>query len=158
MDTDTQGALKVDIHTRERFVDKNTVPSSSEISDLLGDQAVRRLNEFEHFLNSRYELIRELKFPFGNNYGWGYKYSHKSKMLCYLFFEKDLFTVTLSIGKPELKKLYQELENMLPKTQTLWKKRYPCGEGGWIHYPVENDKELQDIEKLIYIKKRPRQL
>ncbi len=79
-------------------------------------------------------------------------------MLCYLFSEKESFTITITIGKQELKRLYQELESMLPKTQTLWENRYPCGEGGWIHYPVKSDSELQDIEKLIYIKKRPKQL
>ncbi|MDN3956334.1 DUF3788 family protein [Sporolactobacillus laevolacticus] len=148
----------MDIHTKERLLDKNIAPSFSEISDLLGEKAIKRLDEFEGYLNSHYDLVRALKFPFGNNYGWGYKYSHKSKMLCYLFFEKGSFTITITIGKPELKKLYQELERMLPKTQILWENRYPCGEGGWIHYPVENDIELQDIKKLIYIKKKPKQL
>lgn len=148
----------MDIHTKERLLDKNIVPSFSEISDLLGEKAIKRLDEFEGYLNSHYDLVRALKFPFGNNYGWGYKYSHKSKMLCYLFFEKGSFTITITIGKPELKKLYQELERMLPKTQILWENRYPCGEGGWIHYPVENDIELQDIKKLMYIKKKPKQL
>lgn len=148
----------MDTRTKERLMNKNAIPSSLEIENLLGDKAIERLNKFENFLSSHYDLVRELKFPFGNKYGWGYKYTHKSKMLCYLFFEKDSFTVTITIGKRELKGLYQELDNMLPKTKTLWEKRYPCGEGGWIHYPVENDHELQDIQKLIYIKKKPKQL
>lgn len=62
----------MDIHTKERLLDKNIVPSFSEISDLLGEKAIKRLDEFEGYLNSHYDLVRALKFPFGNNYGWGY--------------------------------------------------------------------------------------
>lgn len=141
--------------TAERFMDKNSEPDSIQIDKLLGRDAADRLTRFEGFLKSNYNVTRELKFPFGNNYGWGYKYSLKSKLLCYVFFEKGLFTVTITIGKGELKKLYQELDNMLPETKELWENRYPCGEGGWIHYPLKNDDELSDIEKLICIKKKP---
>ena len=50
-----------------------------------------------------------------------------------------------------------KLDNMLSKTKDLWERRYPCGDGGWIHYRVENDSETIDIEKLICIKKKPKQ-
>lgn len=72
-----------------------------------------------------------------------------------MFFEKLSFTATITIGKGKLKKLNEELSSMLPKTKKLWENRYPCGEGGWMHYKVENDDELADIEKLIRIKKKP---
>ena len=143
--------------TIKRFLDKNIVPSSLEINNLLGKKVVDRLMKLETFLQINYDFIRELKFPFGNNYGWGYKYSHKSKLLCYVFFERDSFTVTITIGKSELKRLYQELDNMLPKTKELWENRYPCGDGGWVHYRVENDNELLDIQKFIRIKKKTNQ-
>lgn len=45
---------------------------------------------------------------------------------------------------------------MLPKTKELWENRYPCGNGGWVHYRVENDNELFDIQKFICIKKKPK--
>ncbi|MDP4152173.1 MAG: DUF3788 domain-containing protein [Bacillota bacterium] len=141
--------------TIERFLDKNIVPTETEIENLIGKSAVKRLQKFEAFLNSSYEIARELKFPFGNNYGWGYKFSQKSKLLCYLFFEKGYFTVTITIGKSELNRLNKQLNSLLPKTKELWDNRYPCGEGGWIHYRVESDAELSDVQKLICIKKKP---
>lgn len=143
--------------TIQRFIDKTIMPSPSEINSLLGNEAVERLTRLETFLQNNYDLIRELKFPFGNNYGWGYKYSHKSKLLCYVFFEKDSLTVTITIGKNELQRLFQELNNMLTKTKELWENRYPCGDGGWMHYRLESDDELLDIQKLICIKKKPKQ-
>lgn len=147
----------MDKNLAERFMDKNVVPSSLDIDNLLNKEAMKRLNGFESFLGNNYDLVRELKFPFGNSYGWGYKYSHKNKLLCYVFFERDSFTVTISIGKNELERLYKELDNMLSKTKDLWERRYTCGDGGWIHYRVENDNEMIDIQKLICIKKKPKQ-
>lgn len=142
---------------RMRLLNKNKAPEPSEISRLLGVDAMARLTKLDSFFNSNYEITSELKFPFGNQYGWGYKYSCKGKLLCYIFFEKDAFTVTITIGKSELPMLLAELPKMLPKTKELWEHRYPCGDGGWIHYQVMNDAEITDIQKLIGIKKRPKQ-
>jgi hypothetical protein len=53
--------------------------------------------------------------------------------LYYLFFEKGAFNITIKLGKGQLPKLYEELPDLSPKTNDYWKKRYLCGEGGWIH-------------------------
>lgn len=144
------------IAVSERLLDKNKMPESDEIRAFLGKEASERLAKLEEFLNKSYDIRRELKFPFGDSYGWGYKYSHKSKMLCYVFFEKGGFTVTISIGKNEITGLCKIIDVLLPKTRELWENRYPCGDGGWIHYRAENDGELMDIEKLIRLKKKPK--
>jgi hypothetical protein len=140
----------------ERLFDKSKVPKPLEIKQLLGMDAMERLKKLDAFLQDNYDIVREFKFPFGNQYGWSYKYSSKGKMLCYIFFEKGAFTVTVTIGKSDLSKLTDELPNMIPKTRELWANRYPCGEGGWIHYRVINDNEIPDIQKLICLKKRPK--
>ena len=140
----------------QRFFDKSKAPEPLDIKKMLGSDAMERLKKLDYFLKSNYDIVRELKFPFGNQYGWSYKYSSKGKMLCYVFFERGTFTVTITIGKNDLSKLLDELPQMLPKTRELWASRYPCGAGGWIHYNVTEGTELQDIEKLICIKKKPK--
>jgi len=52
------------------------------------------------------------------------------------------------------------MESILPslqqRTQELWEKRYPCGErGGWIHYRVLEDEEIDDVIRLIEVRKKP---
>jgi hypothetical protein len=88
-----------------RFLDKEVVPTPQEIEQRLGNEAMHRLNILDDYLKANYDVVRELKFPFGNQYGWGYKYSSKRKLLCYVFFEKGAFTVTITIGKAEVPKL-----------------------------------------------------
>jgi len=139
----------------ERLLNKSIVPDEVTIQEHLGQQSYCRLNTFENWLKNNYQLVRELKFPFGNNYGWSYKYSHKFAHLCYVFFEQNAFLVMVQIGDKQVQLLKNQLMLLLPKTQELWKNRYPCGEhGGWIHYRVLTDDELTDVIKLLAIRKK----
>ncbi len=140
----------------ERLLDKGVVPDEVTIREHLGEESCKRLADLENHLYEFYQLTRVLRFPFGNNYGWGYKYSHKSSHLCYAFFEKDSFTVMIQIGDKQVPLLESQLSSLLQKTQDLWENRYPCGErGGWIHYKVLTDDEMTDVIKLLAIRKKP---
>lgn len=76
-------------------------------------------------------------------------------MLC--FFEKEAFTVTIQIGDKQAHLVKECLSDLSTKAQELWEeKRYPFGtNGGWIHYRILNDTDLNDIHKFINIKKKP---
>jgi len=111
------------------------------------------MDEMERELSVRYDLKKELQFPFGKDYGWGFRYAHKSKPLCWLFFEKGAVTVTVSLPDGVLPGKEGRIETMLPKTKELWENRYPCGKcGGWIHYRVQSEEELKDVLALIAIR------
>lgn len=140
----------------ERLLNKNSPPSIDYIIEYIGESNYKLLLEFEAFLGSNYSLTKELKFPFGNNYGWGFKYSHKSSHLCYLLFESGAFTILLQIGDNNISNLERVLPSLSDKSKDLWKNRYPCGkQGGWIHYRVVNSNELNDIYELIKVRKKP---
>lgn len=93
----------------ERMLDKHTVPNVENIEEMLGFCGKRLLRCFEQQLRAHYDLVSELKFPFGNNYGWGYKYSHKKQHLCYVFFESGAFTVMTQVGDKKV----DDMEKML---------------------------------------------
>ncbi|MPN11090.1 hypothetical protein SDC9_158391 [bioreactor metagenome] len=38
------------------------------------------------------------------------------------------------------------------QTQELIDNKYPCSDGGWLHYRILNQDDLMDIKKLIQIK------
>ena len=139
----------------ERLLDKNVSPSEDFIKKYLGTESYHNLLELEKYLNAHYDLKKEIKFPFGNRYGWGYKYSHKSSHLCYAFFESGAFTITLQLGDPCVTAVNKILPTLSAKANELWKNRYHCGkQGGWIHYRVISTDELSDIFSLIAAKKK----
>lgn len=145
------------ITTKERLANKEITPTQEIINHFLGEKNVRILCLFEKMLCENYELNRELKFPFGKNYGWAYRYTHKKTLLLYVFIEKNGFCCTLSINDDGARIVAEIIETMLPKTKDLWQNRYPCGkEGGWVHYSVSNEEELKDIIRLIGVKVKPK--
>jgi hypothetical protein len=124
------------------MLDKSLKPAETQFQEYLGCLSYGRLMAMEEYLNTHYQLVKEIRFPFGKIYGWGYKYSHKSSHLCYAFFEKGDFTVTIQIGDKQAQLVEDVLPSLLPKTQELWRDRYPCGEyGEWLHYRVLTDEE-----------------
>lgn len=137
----------------ERLTQKTEIPYEELIRSWIGKEASERIDRFESKLSCRYDLKKLLQFPFGKPYGWCWRYCHKSKPLCYLFFEKGAFTVTISLSDGVFAGKEKLIEGMLPKTKDLWEKRYPCGKcGGWLHYRVLSDEELQDVIDLVEIR------
>lgn len=139
-----------------RMLDKRKKPTEDAINKVLGLESAARLQALELFLQDHYLLARELRFPFGDNYGWGYKFTHGRKHLCYVFFEEGAFTVTLQIDDNAVDAVEKALPSMLPQTGEIWAGRRHSGEkGGWIHYRVLSDDVLPDIEQLITLGVKP---
>ncbi|MDR0889926.1 MAG: DUF3788 domain-containing protein [Oscillospiraceae bacterium] len=139
---------------KKRLTDKFTEPTEDRIRLFIGENAWQRLIRFEDMLRTRYDLNRELKFPFGNAYGWGFRYAHKKTLLLYVFFEENGFCCTISINDKDAPAVEAMLGELLPETQALWENRYPCGDfGGWVHYSVESEDVLPDIIRLLNGKK-----
>lgn len=140
----------------ERMLNKEAQPEIQEIRRYIGEAGWSFTERFEEMMNVRYDLRRELRFPFGNSYGWGYKYSHKTKHLCYLFFEKDAVTIMTQIGDREVPALNALLPTLPETARILWQKRYPCGnEGGWINYRILTEEDLETVIRFIEVKKKP---
>ena len=140
----------------ERMTDKAARPDEERIESFIGAEASARLRGLERRLEELYTLKSELRFPFGESYGWGYKYSHRTAHLCYAFFENGSFTVTVQVGDSQTPVLENVISGMSQKAQRLWENRYPCGErGGWVHYRVTDVAELNDVIAFISAKKAP---
>ena len=137
----------------ERILDKNNIPIEKSIKTYMGEKAVENSELLIKALKKAFEINVELKFPFGNNYGWGYKISSKSKHLFYMFFERGSFTIMVQIKGIKTEKEMEIFNKLSDEGKEYWKNRYPCGEnGGWIHYRVLSKKHLKDIGVLLSIR------
>ena len=128
------------------MLNKQIVPSQNEINAHIGKKSSECIEIIKDKLEKIFTLKMELKFPFGNSYGWGYKVSDKSKHLFYVFFEKGSITATLQINKIKTESELNKYNQLSEEGRKYWENRYPCGEnGGWIHYRVTDKKQLKDI-------------
>jgi hypothetical protein len=137
----------------ERMLNKKVVPTEKEINEYIGEKSIENINIIKKSLEKIFEINIELKFPFGNNYGWGYKISNKSKHLFYIFFERNSITIMLQIGGIKSENEMEKYSKLSEEGKKYWENRYPCGEnGGWIHYRIINKKQLIDIGIFLTIK------
>lgn len=140
-----------------RLTEKYQKPPEAFIRVFMGKEAWERLMCFEEMLRERYDLSREIKFPFGNEYGWSFRYAHKKSLLLYVFFEEGGFCCTISINDKGAQEVEAMFGDLLPEIQACWINRYACGaDGGWIHHSVVSDDELPDLVRLAGVKVKPK--
>lgn len=141
---------------QSRLKEKAHQPTEDFIQLYMGEDTWNRLMRFEAMLRERYDLNREMRFPFGNEYGWGFRYAHKKSLLLYTFFEKDSFCCTLSINDAGALAVEAMLGDLRPEVQRIWTNRYGCGaDGGWLNLSVVSDDVLPDLVRLVAVKVKP---
>lgn len=140
-----------------RMTEKEPEPTEAEVRAFMGEGAWERLMRLEALLRQRYALGRTLKYPFGNAYGWSYRYVHKRALLLYVFFEAGRFCCTISINDAGAAKVEALRESLCPTVWQSWQGRYACGaQGGWVHHTVSDDEELASLVALVEVKAPPK--
>lgn len=132
----------------ERMLDKQTMPSIEEFIETCGKRK-QYFIQIDQFLIDELKLKKNLRFPYGNQYGWGMKYASKTKHICDIFAEKDAFTVMLRMDNKQFDQVFHSVSK---DTQELIQNKYPCSDGGWIHFRILNLSDLTDLKLLLTMK------
>lgn len=132
----------------ERMLNKQTPPTMEEMIAYCGASG-ERFTQLNEWLTATYQTEQKITFPYGNQYGWGISHHRKKKLICNVFAENGSFTVMVRLSGKQFNSLYAEV---LPYTQEYIDNKYPCGDGGWIHYRVTSPEQLSDIQKMLSIK------
>lgn len=127
-----------------RMLQKNIRPTETEMIEYTKSRK-EFLNELVEFLK-QYDLLNEIKFPYGNSYGWGFSYYQKKKMICILFPEDDAFSVMIRLTNENINNVYDKISEY---TKNYLDNKYPCNDGGWIHYRVLDQDNCKDIKLIL---------
>lgn len=132
----------------ERILNKQVVPTIEEMTEFCGENAdlFSMLNEW---MSTTFNTEQRIVFPYGNKYGWAIAHKKKTKLICNVFAEDNAFTVMMRLSDKQYNTIYEELKEY---TQKYIDKKYPCGNGGWIHYRVKCKEHFEDIQKLLSVK------
>ncbi len=132
----------------ERMLNKQEMPSVEEMTIYCGENAelFTRINEW---LAETCDTVQKITFPYGNSYGWGIAHRKGKKLICNIFAENNAFTVMMRLSDQQFGAVY---ERMLEYTKEYIDNRYPCGDGGWIHYRVTCKEHFEDIRQLLAVK------
>jgi len=134
----------------ERMLDKSVIPTMDDLHAHCGE-ATELFDALNTWLGETFETEQKIVFPYGNKYGWGIAHRRKNKLLCNVFAERDAYTVMLRLSDKQFASVYDRLQ---PYAQNYIDHKYPCGDGGWIHYRVINPEQAEDIRTLLDMKCR----
>lgn len=132
----------------ERMLDKQAAPTIEEMAKFCGENAEGFLLLHE-WLMSAFHTEHKIVFPYGNHYGWGIAHKKKNKLICNVFAEDNAFTVMIRLSNNQYQSVYHQLQKY---TQEHIDTKYPCGDGGWVHYRVTRKEHLEDIKTLLSVK------
>ena len=132
----------------ERMLDKQNKPAFDDMAAYCGKgmELFIRINEW---LSDTCSTVQEITFPYGNKYGWAVAHRKKKKLICNVFAENGAFTVMIRLSNAQFHLVYDQVEK---ETQECIDNKYPCGDGGWIHYRVAGEAHFCDIQKLLQMK------
>lgn len=132
----------------ERMLNKQKTPTIEEMTNFCGENS-ERFTLLNEWLSSSFNTEQKVVFPYGNNYGWGIAHKKKNKLMCNIFAESNSFTVMMRLSNKQYDTVYDKLRKY---TQEYIDNKYPCGDGGWIHYRITCDEHFDDIKTLLSVK------
>lgn len=80
-----------------------------------------------------------MRFPYGKKYGWCVTHRKGQKLICDVFAEAEAFTVMIRLLNQQFDKIYNTVQS---ETRQIIDNKYPCSNGGWIHYRVLTKEHL----------------
>lgn len=129
----------------ERMLHKEEKPTVQELYEYCGNMG-EKFQEINAFLEENFHTVPELRFPYGKSYGWCITHRKGKKLLCDIFAEVDAFTIMLRLTNEQYERVY---DNVQPYTKELIDHKYPCSDGGWIHFRVLGEEHLKDALRLL---------
>lgn len=132
----------------ERMSDKTVCPSIADMTACCGENA-ELFTQVNEWLSKTYGTVQKIVFPYGNQYGWGIAHRKKKKLICNIFAENNAFTVMMRLSDKQFESVYSQVGR---DTRGFIDDRYPCGDGGWIHYRVTGRGRFDDLQKLLTVK------
>ena len=133
------------------FVDKLSQPSPDELKSVL-NSAFPLWDRLVQFISDNYQMEAELNFG-GQKYGWNFRYRKSGKSLVTLFPQADSFVAQVVLGKEQVERAHQL--KLGPKVDEMVINTPQFHDGKWLFIPVTAQIDVEDIEKLLLVKKRP---
>lgn len=132
----------------ERMLNREVVPTMGDMAAHCGT-ASAAFREINGYLTGVCATQSEIRFPYGDRYGWAVTHRIGRKLICNVFAEVGAVTVMVRLSDRQYAALYRQL---LPYTQRCIDEKYPCGDGGWIHYRALSEGHVADIRALLGLK------
>lgn len=132
-----------------------TIPNIEQLEFLLGETAMEAWNELIGFIELNYKFVPV--WDEGGKYGiWEVKYRRSGRTLCAFYVKKEQFTVLVILGKSERESFELLHKEFSPEIIELYTNTRQYHDGKWLWINVFDMSLIEDIKRLIIIKKKPK--
>ncbi len=143
----------------ERMLDGDRRPDAKAVADWIGAANHKRWTRILRFIADSYPGV----FPAddwlygGRKHGWGLRFK-KSKSFCWLIPEHNRLAVLIVFGGAEREKVEIVLPELSPDVRKKYAQAPTYHDGKWLVVHVDRDELVDDIEKLLTVKRRPKRV
>ena len=142
----------------ERMMDKTAQPSDEDMINWIGQPIAQEWIALRGYLAETYDIVPIFNSG-GKRYGWNLQYRIGGRPLCEMYPEHGSFTALVILGKVELDQAMERIETFFPIVQQALAKTPRYHDGCWMYIRVSDSltchQDVQDIEELILIKRKP---
>ena len=138
--------------------DRKRKPTEANIISFISDsKAITAWKQLQEFLASHYDMQKETVY-YGDKYGWLIRYWKSGRTIVSLFPETNRFSFLIVYGQKEIDK-FNDIETTFPPSIVeIFKKTEKLHDGKWLWIRVTDTAMLEDLKKLITIKREPKKL
>ena len=142
----------------ERMMDKTSQPSAEDMRNWIGQPIAAAWLTLQQFLEQTYSITPIFNAG-GKRYGWNLQYRMGRRPLCELYPEQGSFTALVILGRAELDQALDRVETFGVTVRQALETSPRHHDGCWMYIrvadPVTCQQDVQDIEALIVIKRKP---
>jgi hypothetical protein len=142
----------------ERMMYKTTQPSDEDMIQWIGQPIAKEWIALRQFLTDTYGVVPIFNSG-GKRYGWNLQYRVGGRPLCEMYPEHGSFTALVILGQVELEQAMERIDIFGSIVQQVLTETPRYHDGCWMYIrasdPLTCHQDVQDIEELILIKRKP---
>ncbi|HOU13373.1 MAG TPA: DUF3788 domain-containing protein [Anaerolineae bacterium] len=142
----------------ERMMDNTTQPSDADMINVIGQPIAAAWTALRHFLAETYGITPTFNSG-GRKYGWNLQHRVGGRPLCEMYPEHGSFTTLVILGKSEIEQAMARVDTFGALVRKALVETPRLHDGCWMYIrvadPLTCQQDVQDIQQLILIKKKP---
>jgi hypothetical protein len=145
-----------DQENHQRLYDRTKTPTDADIIEFIDEtKAIAAWKQVQEFLETRYDLSKEILY-YGERYGWLVRYRQSGRTIVSLFPERNSFSFLIVYGKKEIEKFIAQESSFSSEIVDIFRNTEKLHDGKWLWIRVTDSSFIEDLTKLIAIKRKPK--
>ena len=138
----------------QRMLDGTHTPIEQEMADFIGEPAKGAWVKLTRFLKENYDIMPEMIFD--KKHGWDVRYRKSGKTLITLTPEKGAVRALIVLGREESEKALSMRNELSSQMSKLIEDTKQLHDGRWLWIRLFQTKDVEDVEKLLPLKRKPK--